>query len=223
VMTKYQTLICFNAPEAAKMKLPENLYPDSLMNELRTMLDACPKGAVLLSFGDNDLYPVLYLQAALKFRQDVYCVNYNLLNIDKYIYRATLPQFGAAGISFDSDTSLYAGTRNDVLFIRDSSAAMNWPMLRDKLAKGKPNANGLRYAAINRLYLPLKSDGSFGADGEISLSGTSYLYKNQWVIIGMIGSLRNGRTFCTHYPFSDEVKGLNRFLKKAGPVYIWGQ
>lgn len=223
VMTKFQTLLSFNPTAAAAMKFPEQLYPDSMITEMRTMLEACPKDAILLSFGDNDLYPVLYLQAAMKVRPDVYCVNYNLLSIDKYIYRATLPQFGAAGIAFDADTMLYAGTRNDVLFIRDSTAGMNWPMLRDKLAKGKPNANGLRYAAINRLYLPLKSDGSFGADGEVSLKGTSYLYKNQWVIIGMIGSLRNGRPFCTHYMFSDEVKGLNRFLKKAGPIYIWGQ
>jgi len=205
------------------MVLPEHLYTDSILNVTRTLLESCPQNAILLSFGDNDLYPVLYMQAAMNLRRDVYCVNYNLLGIDKYIFRATQKQFDAEGIAFDADTMLYAGTRNDVLFIKDSTAGMNWSMLRQVIAKGKQDENGLRTAAINRLFLPLTSDGSFGADGEISLEGAIYFYKNQWVLLGMIANLNKGRVFCSHYPFSDELKGLNRFLKASGSVYIWGQ
>lgn len=223
VMTKYHTLLCFAEEEAKKMVLPEHLYGDSILNMTRTLLESCPQNAILLSFGDNDLYPVLYMQAAMNLRRDVYCVNYNLLGIDKYIFRATQKQFDAEGIALDADTTMYAGTRNDILYINDSAAGMNWPMLRQVLAKGKQDENGLRTAAINRLYLPLKSDGSFGADGEISIEGANYFYKNQWVLLGMIGSLRKGRLLCSHYPFSDEIKGLNRFLKESGSVYIWGQ
>ncbi len=223
VMSRYHTLLCFAEEEAKKMVLPEHLYTDSILNVTRTLLESCPQNAILLSFGDNDLYPVLYMQAAMNLRRDVYCVNYNLLGIDKYIFRATQKQFDAEGIAFDADTMLYAGTRNDVLFIKDSTAGMNWSMLRQVIAKGKQDENGLRTAAINRLFLPLTSDGSFGADGEISLEGAIYFYKNQWVLLGMIANLNKGRVFCSHYPFSDELKGLNRFLKASGSVYIWGQ
>lgn len=223
VMSRYHTLLCFADDAAKKMGLPQQLYPDSILRLTRALLESCPQNAIFLSFGDNDLYPVLYMQAAMGLRRDVYCINYNLLGIDKYIYRATRQQFDAEGIALGADTSMYAGTRNDVLFIRDSAAGMNWPMLRQLLAKGKQDAMGLRTAAINRIYLPLRTDGSFGADGEIDLSGTDYFYKNQWIIMGMIADLTKGRAFCTHYQFSDELKGLNRFLKRNREVYIWGQ
>jgi len=46
------------------------------------MLMSCDKNAILLTFGDNDTYPLWYLQEIEGIRTDVRIINYNLLGTD---------------------------------------------------------------------------------------------------------------------------------------------
>jgi len=48
-------------------------------------LNACPPNSILITYGDNDTYPLWYVQAKEGFRKDVLVLNYSLLGIAKYI------------------------------------------------------------------------------------------------------------------------------------------
>jgi hypothetical protein len=48
-------------------------------------LNACPPNAILFTFGDNDTYPLWYLQEKESFRKDVTVINNSLLGLPVYI------------------------------------------------------------------------------------------------------------------------------------------
>ncbi len=62
----------------------------------RNMLDSCRPGAILITAGDNDTFPIWYLQEVEGYRPDVICLNRPLLNTPWFLatvskYRPDIP------------------------------------------------------------------------------------------------------------------------------------
>jgi len=51
----------------------------------RNYLESCDQNAILFTFGDNDTYPLWYIQEVEKVRPDIRIINTSLLGIDWYI------------------------------------------------------------------------------------------------------------------------------------------
>lgn len=217
VMYQYTILLAHASDYAMKMKLPSDLYTAEQLEVSRKNLENCPPGAILFSFSDNDYYPVHYLQHALGLRKDVHLINYNLISLDRYIYRATHPQYGSAAIHLSVDTTFYMGNVNDLIYIRDSGFSFMFSDIRWLLTFGtKEDIFGRVTLSADKILLSkdktVTNDGmTITAGAAFSLKDVRYLIKNQWILLDILENL-DGRKICFPNGFSDQLKGLNEHL-----------
>ncbi len=90
-------LYCSNIKSASQV-LEDNLFPDTIINAAKKVLNSCPKNSILYTWGDQDTYPLYYLQAHHKFRQDVIIINLSLTALPKYIQMVYKSPFNAPPI-----------------------------------------------------------------------------------------------------------------------------
>lgn len=214
LLCRYHLLLTFAPAEAERTVLPDGIYANTLLDSARQLLNECPKSAVFLSFGDNDFYPLLYLQKKEGFRRDVYVANYSLIAVDHFIYRLMKPQFNADPLPVSLDTTLYRGEANEYVYRVTGSdtvtigSAIN--LLKQPLPDGEP-AHKLSAAALK---LPLKRPRT------ISLSGISYLLRNHIVLLDIISNLSN-RPLCMSGYFTDELQSLNSWFERKTNIGIF--
>lgn len=70
--------------ERADNFLKEAVYSDFWRKTAMNYLASCDSGAILFTGGDNDTYPLWYVQQVMNFRRDVRVVNLTLLNMNWY-------------------------------------------------------------------------------------------------------------------------------------------
>jgi hypothetical protein len=85
VMNCYLTLCFYQNNIEAQTELKEGLYDPFIRDMAKRYLASCDSNAILITNGDIDTYPLLYIQESEGFRKDVSVVNINLLNDGRYI------------------------------------------------------------------------------------------------------------------------------------------
>lgn len=83
------TYLYRNEPDSAKWAFNRGLieggfYP-AILEYNRNIMASCEKNAILFTNGDNDTYPMWFLQFMEKYRTDITVVNVNLFNVTWYI------------------------------------------------------------------------------------------------------------------------------------------
>ncbi|MFT3822755.1 MAG: DUF2723 domain-containing protein [Chitinophagaceae bacterium] len=87
-------------------------------------LESCEKEAILISFGDNDTYPLWYSQEVENIRPDLRVVNYSLLGTDWYVnqLRYKVNESAPADVIFTPEQ--IRGSKRDVVFTGSYLARM---------------------------------------------------------------------------------------------------
>ena len=217
-MFQFALLLAYANDYAVNIKLPGNLYTAEQLKVAQQNLENCPLNAILFSFGDNDYYPVLYLQQAKSIRRDVYLVNYSLIGMDRYVYRATQPQFEAAGLKLSVDTTCYAGNANNYVIVNHSRDTLYFDQFLKLI---KPHNEDAETISAAYIAIPVKQHGDISITTHIDLKTTNYLLKNNWVLLDMINNL-NGRKICFPNNFDgDPLQDLNNYLVTKEGLYIY--
>ena len=92
----------------------------------KNYLESCEKDAILISFGDNDTYPLWYSQEVEKIRPDLRVMNYSLLGTDWYInqLRYKVNESAPADVLFTPEQ--IQGSRRDLVFTASYLARLQY-------------------------------------------------------------------------------------------------
>jgi len=85
----------------------------------KNYLNSCEKNAILFTYGDNDTFPLWYVQDVENTRPDVRICNVTLLNGDWYIDQMKRKVYSSDPLPISMDNSKYENEVRNSVFVRD--------------------------------------------------------------------------------------------------------
>jgi hypothetical protein len=103
---------------------------ETVRNHAKNYLSALPPNSILFTYGDNDTYPLWWVQEAENYRKDVAVINNSLLGMPAYVHRIK----EKPGLAFASGPELY-GDPGFIYYTLDEKAAGNQKITLSQLLK----------------------------------------------------------------------------------------
>ena len=213
----------------------------------KNYLDSLEPNAILFTNGDNDTFPLWYVQEVEGYRTDVRICNLSLLNTDWYIDQMKRQAYESAPLPIKMDEEKYRqGTRDLVILDAPRNPAAPYVDLSEALSVALDDEKKRQYAGGKKFnYFPSNSfriavdSAAVAMHGvltdeempnrldaiEFTLSGSdgspkSYILKNQLAVLDMIANNQWERPIyfaVTTGP--DSYMGLQEYFRLEGLAY----
>ncbi len=210
----------------AKQFLVDVNYPDSIIKLSKQYLDAISKNGILFTGGDNDTYPLWYVQQTAHYRTDVLVLNTSLLGLRRFV-KMIDNQF--KGKLFTSKDSVYNKQNFDYFLYNKTSkksAAVPVGKFIETLNKAgsfaKSSDETLTYNGelikkydSKEVYFPIKS----GTGASITVSKViklnDFLFMPDFLLLDIINCNINKRPI--YFSYQHEL--FTNVLTQQGMVY----
>lgn len=207
----------------------------------KNYLDSCDKDAILFTNGDNDTFPLWYVQEVEGYRTDVRIVNLSLLNTDWYVDQMKRRAYDGKPVPISMDEHMYRQGTRDVIILDDSRNQGGTYLDLDRAMDFvKGDGNKLQMANNEQMnYIPSKTF-SLAVDKEKVLkNGTvsakdkdlvvdrlewklnnSYILKNTLVTLDILATNNWERpVYFAVTTGSDAYIGLQQYFQLEGLAY----
>ncbi|HYG14768.1 MAG TPA: DUF2723 domain-containing protein, partial [Bacteroidia bacterium] len=209
----------------------------------RNYLENLEPDAILFVYGDNDTYPLWYLQNVEGVRTDVRVINANLLNTDWAAYQLAQKQYGSEPIKLTISPDMYMDSRLDVVRVQQGNDSMS---LQEALAFAGGNEEGRNYVTlengskrgllpVSKLYFRVNAENfpedNFGLleNDTASAAITEYLtlrysssaiYKAELIMLDIIANNYFKRPiYFSGFSEAENLPQLNKHLRLDGMAY----
>lgn len=204
----------------------------------KNYLESCAPNAILISFGDNDTYPLWYAQEVEGIRKDIRVINSSLLGTDWYINQLRYKINDSDPIDPIWSAAQIEGSKRDVVYgvpKGDQNAYMDlYSMMKDyagsddrtKMEAGR-DGSMLNIFPSKKVKLPVdvnfvRQNGTVNATDTV-VSEVQFeipknvLYKNDAAILNIIAANKWKRPIYFTSPYDD--LGFQNYLRQEGLAY----
>jgi len=178
-MYVYSSVKYFGSAGKADKYLKEDLYSPMVRSFAKNILTSCDKNAILITYGDNDYYPLIYTQEKLGYRKDVAVLNISLMMVDNYIEKFIT----TFDLHHRMDVKAYSQKELDIIILSDNNDTLRLGDILSDFSAGRldgyarPDGSGNRYVELKGHTLFFKKDME-PTDGYTISLPKSYVYKN---------------------------------------------
>lgn len=183
-----------------------------------SILNSCKENAILFVNGDNDTFPLWYLQEVEGIRQDVRVINLQFLNDADYISKLKTKVHTSKPINLLAKEYVYSSPNRELSFINASNNKMELNKALKELYNNE-NAitlNKVSFFALptNKLYINADSLGKidFIIEGSEITKSTMMLYDI------ITNNITQRPIYFSSYSF-EEAFGLQEYLSNEGFVF----
>ena len=202
-------------------------------------LNSCAPNAILFTNGDNDTFPLWYVQEVEGIRTDVRVVNLSLFQTDWYIDQCRRAAYESAPLPFTMSADKYAAERRNIVYFMDKDIGyVNVKELMDYVASDNPdnkyNMGGevLDILPSNKISIPVDSakvvqNGTVpkGMENRIAKSvdwqiRRQYIVKNDMMVLDLLAGFKWDRPIYFAVTTGREAYiGLEEYLQLEGLAY----